>query len=63
MAFTTEANKKLTKERGLGARQCVDCGAVYYVGHVPKKCANVDCPSNKSLKGDRENWQYGAERE
>ena len=57
MAFITEANRKLIKERGLGVRQCVDCGAVYNVDHVPEKCANVDCPSNKRLDGDRGDWR------
>lgn len=42
---TIKAASHIVRERGLGAQQCVDCGAVYIDPDIPKECRNRACRS------------------
>lgn len=51
MAFkTVKAHPEIIRRQGLGAQQCVDCGAVYRIENMPKECACASCPSNEGQK-------------
>lgn len=49
---TVRAHPEIIRRVGLGAQQCVECGAVYIDTAIPETCDNGECPTNRMESSD-----------